>query len=151
MGRSGSSAAVGPLLEALDYHDEELEVDDDNCFEIRWAAAEALGWLGDRTAVPGLVEMLRETTDDEVAWAAAWSLGRLGDERAIQPLIDAMRGSYGPYRAEAAMWALVGFDDRQIDREIDAVQDRKRARVVPGHPVPSVAELRAARVWEQRM
>ena len=56
---------------------------------IRSATATALGHIGDRAAVPGLIEALRDERE-RVRWEAAWSLGRIGDARAVPHLIDAL-------------------------------------------------------------
>ena len=55
-------------------------------YPLRRNAARALGKLGDRRAVPGLIQCL-DCDDFYVREAAAQSLGMLGDERAIPPLM----------------------------------------------------------------
>ena len=66
-----------------------------------WMAAEALGFIGDPAAVPGLIPLLenrgewfvggmeweRQGKSNQLAVSAAKSLGRIGDRRAIGPLL----------------------------------------------------------------
>ena len=52
---------------------------------VRSRAAWQLGQLGDRAAVPALIEALQDESED-VRWSAAWALGELGDEAAIPAL-----------------------------------------------------------------
>ncbi|MGO8684632.1 MAG: HEAT repeat domain-containing protein [Thermoleophilia bacterium] len=48
-------------------------------------AAHALGEIGDREAVPSLIEALRHT-DPLLRMIAAAALGKIGDQRAVKPL-----------------------------------------------------------------
>ena len=52
---------------------------------VRSRAVWQLGQLGDRSAVPALLEALQDENED-VRWAAAWALGELGDKAAIPAL-----------------------------------------------------------------
>jgi len=58
---------------------------------VRSRAAWQLGHLGDRLAVPALIEALQDENED-VRWSAAWALGKLGDEAAIPALEEASEG-----------------------------------------------------------
>ncbi|NTV00668.1 MAG: HEAT repeat domain-containing protein [Methanoregulaceae archaeon] len=51
----------------------------------RWKAAEALGRIGDPSAVDELISTLWDD-DARVRLKAAWALGRIGDRRAYSPL-----------------------------------------------------------------
>lgn len=68
------------------------------------ACVHALGQSRDRSAVPLLVELLREG-NDEVQRQAAWSLGSLGDAAAVAPLLRAVFTKREPIR-QAAVAAL---------------------------------------------
>lgn len=59
---------------------------------IRSRAAWQLGQLGDRSAVPALIEALQTDENEDVRWSAAWALGELGDEAAILALEAASEG-----------------------------------------------------------
>lgn len=79
--------AVGPLIDALPS----------------WAAAEALGRIGDHRAVKSLVAALPN-------WAAINALGWIGDPGAVAPLIAALQGKDELDR-EAAARALGRIGD----------------------------------------
>ena len=69
--------------------------------DIRQAAAEALGGLGDAAAVPPLIAALKDS-DTSVRRQAAEALGQREDRRAVAPLIERlptnrMRKSAGPW------------------------------------------------------
>jgi class 3 adenylate cyclase len=70
---------VEGLIKALRHHEE----------RIRWAAAKALGEVGDQRGTEPLIEALKDEEED-VRWYAAMSLGRIGDERAIEALTQSM-------------------------------------------------------------
>jgi HEAT repeat protein len=53
--------------------------------QIRRYLARALGYLGDRRAVPALVAHLRDADDDTRLWSAE-ALGSIGDSAALEPL-----------------------------------------------------------------
>jgi HEAT repeat protein len=79
--------AVPALIQALGDRSE----------NVRRAAAEALGAIGDPQAVPALIQALGHETDPfaddwAVRRAAAWALGKLGDPQAVPPLIQALGG-----------------------------------------------------------
>ncbi len=94
---------------------------------IRSATATALGHIGDRVAVPGLVEALHDR-HERVRWEAAWSLGRIGDARAVPDLIDALDDDSHDVRwfSSWSLRAITGEDfgpDR--DRWIGWWEDRE--------------------------
>jgi HEAT repeat protein len=64
--------------------------DDAEFPNVRHAAAQALGKIGDRTATPALIGAA-ERGDFWVRYAAVEALGRLGDERAVGPLLQLMQ------------------------------------------------------------
>ena len=82
----------------------------DSDAEVRRAAANSLGQLEDKRAVPGLIAALRDD-DGEVRQQAAWALGQLEDRRATEPLAAALRDSNIEVRRKAA-WGLGQLEDQ---------------------------------------
>ena len=68
---------VKGLIKALGYQKD---------YTVRGAAAEALGWIGDKRAVEPLIAAL-DDKNRGVYKAAARALGRIGDARAVKPLV----------------------------------------------------------------
>lgn len=90
--------------------------------ELRMAAANALGGLGNPKTVPHLVERL-EDDDLRVRARAARALGNIGDPRAIQPLREHVRDESVDVRREVAdALAAVGTDEA-IAALVDRVDD----------------------------
>jgi HEAT repeat protein len=81
-------------------------------WEIRGAAAESLGWMGERRAVPALAVVLKEDRMAPVRAAAAEALGRLGDPQAVAALKAAL-GDRARAVCAAAAKALYDFKDPQ--------------------------------------
>lgn len=98
--RYNSPAAFEVLLAAL------KEKEDERSWMVRRFAAEALGQLGDRRAVPALVEALRDTSD-LVRPAVARALGNMGDRSAIAALKRARHTSPHRKGAECAECASI--------------------------------------------
>jgi len=75
--------------EELERHVEALleRLRKDDSWRMRWAAATALGEIGDEGAVEALLEHLRNDDSWRVRWAAATALGEIGDGRAVEALI----------------------------------------------------------------
>lgn len=86
--RVRSSAAVEALIKALEDEADRTEL---GGYPLRRNAARALGKLGDRQAVPGLIRCL-ECSDFYVREAAAQSLEMLGDQAAIPALRQLLAG-----------------------------------------------------------
>jgi phycocyanobilin lyase alpha subunit len=86
--RVSSSAVVDALIEALEDEADRTEL---GGYPLRRNAARALGKLGDRRAVPGLIRCL-ECSDFYVREAAAQSLEMLGDPAAVPPLMQLIAG-----------------------------------------------------------
>lgn len=70
---------------------------------IREAAAQALGWIGNRKAVPALIKALSDP-NPLVHRSAAESLGKLGDPSALPALKTASEDEH-KWTAETAKWA----------------------------------------------
>ena len=81
----------------------------DSDVEVRRTAANSLGQIEDKRAVPALIAALRDS-DEEVRQQAAWALGQLEDRRATEPLIAALKDSSIELRRKAA-WALGQLED----------------------------------------
>ena len=115
--RSGNSEARGrldKLLKKLGYPSiapalvEVLRGDTDSI--VRTRAAAALGKLGDRAAVPFLLEALNDESE-HVRGNAAWARGRIGDPSTVPTLIGAMNDDDVHVRCKAAA-ALGDLGDR---------------------------------------
>lgn len=85
--RVDSPPAIQVLIAALEDEDDRTSV---GGYPLRRNAARALGKLGDRGAVPALLQALR-CSDFYVREAAAQALEQLGDRVAISPLIDLLK------------------------------------------------------------
>ncbi len=93
------SALLQQMLEALNDPD----------WVVRWAIAEALAWLGDPEAVPGLIECLTDASAI-VRVAVIRALVEIGDKRAVQGLEKALADPDKLVR-EAAAEALGDLGD----------------------------------------
>jgi len=82
----------------------------DSDVEVRRAAANSLGQIEDKRAVPGLITALHDA-DAEVRQQAAWALAQLEDKRATEPLIAALKDSNTEVRRKSA-WALGQLEDQ---------------------------------------
>ena len=96
---AGTSQRIAALTAALR----------DSDAEVRRAAANSLGQLEDKRAVPGLISALRDD-DAQVRREAAWALGELGDKRALDGLATALKDPDAEVRHKAA-WALGELND----------------------------------------
>lgn len=97
---AGTSQRVTALIAALR----------DSDAEVRRAAANSLGQLEDKRAVPGLMTALRDD-DAEVRQQAAWALGQLEDKRAVEGLVAALKDANTDVRRKSA-WALGQLEDQ---------------------------------------
>ncbi len=86
--RVAEPLAVDALVQALHDDDDRTEL---GGYPLRRNAARALGKLGDRRAVPGLIHCLH-CDDFYVREAAAQSLGMLGDATCVPALLDLLAG-----------------------------------------------------------
>ena len=96
-------------------------------------AAWALGALGNRSAVPLLTRVLRDT-EAPVRRRGAWALGALDGSEAVPALVEALKDTDAGVREQVA-WALGAIDDRRaVDGLIGALND-------------SVASVRKQAAW----
>lgn len=91
--------AVEPLIEALKHADR----------EVREAAAEALGKIGDARAVEPLLKTFHETR----SYNSARALGRIGNLRAVVPLIEILNDYDGNDQKNDAAKALAELGDER--------------------------------------
>jgi hypothetical protein len=85
----------------------------------RLGIVEALGEIGDPTAVPSLVRALSLEKSGEVRWAIALALGNAGDPAAIPPLVQALRDPDKYVRFGTAMaLGKLGWEPSGEDRAL---------------------------------
>ncbi len=77
-------------------------------------AAHALGDLGDRRAVPILIDLLQTTPDPSIRNAAAVGLRELGDDSALHPLIALIMSPKTEQHRGTLIYALEGFDSSPV-------------------------------------
>ncbi|MCS6858960.1 MAG: HEAT repeat domain-containing protein [Abditibacteriales bacterium] len=133
--REYGEPAVGPLCKALK--------DRDN--DVRRAAAESLGYIGDARAVQPLLDALR-AIDDNVRKAATEALGQIGTP-AVEPLCEMLRSSWRMAR-EAAAKALGKIGDvRALPPLLDALNDDRQAalRAAAARALGELKDARAVR------
>jgi hypothetical protein len=78
---SEARRAVLGLIEALQHPDE----------KVRWASAEALGWVGDPRAVEALDSTAHRDISPHVRRGAIWALSRFEDDRIVGLLVALLR------------------------------------------------------------
>ncbi len=111
------------------------------------AVATAFGEVGDRSAVPWLIDAARDHGDRLVREAAVASLGAIGDERA-RPVLLKLVSAGPPQIRRRSVVALTVFDGSDVEAAIrDALGDRnpmvrEAAEMVAGRPVPGLSEDR---------
>jgi HEAT repeat protein len=111
------------LTEALEGLEKALRAEDD---EVRLAAVQSIGILGDKRAWDSLVTMLADKSN-RVREAAAYGLGSLGDKRASRALIRALadqRESAGVRGMAAEQLGRLGVS-RATPRLVAALHDRE--------------------------
>jgi len=93
---------------------------------MRWAAAEALWDLGDKRAVPHLIEYLGKGEAYEWGKVVTMNaLASLGDRAAVEPLLKVLEAG-NPFLRRSAALALVRFgDDRAIGGLIKLLKDEE--------------------------
>jgi len=117
LGLIGDRSAVEPLINVIKNQENFY-----HCV-VRAAAAQSLGQLKDVTAVPALIDAIR----DPMAEASAESiraLAALKDNRAIEPLIDVVNNHHGfflPFVRRAAILALGTFNDGRATEALNEV------------------------------
>jgi phycocyanobilin lyase alpha subunit len=141
--RVSEIAAVEALIVALEDEDYRTELGD---YPLRRNAARALGKLGDRRSVPGLLRSLG-CSDYYVREAAAQSLGMLGDSSAIPALMELLAGGLAAAQQVPGRPHLT----QPCEAVVEALGSLQAKEAVPliepfiDHPMPKVqyAALRA--------
>ncbi len=111
----------------------------DQDLKIRYFAVEALGEIGDSSAVPALIEDLEK--DDMLSSGAAFALGKIGDRSAVPALIKALK-SKDPLTRVRAVNALGTIEDTS------AVPDLTRVIVEDKNPDVKIAAAEALRKFQ---
>jgi HEAT repeat protein len=107
-------AVVDPLLALLDQSSDHTA---------RAWAANVLGEVGARRAVPALIRSL-DDPDDEVRGKSATALGRLGDRRSLQPLLGHLLTDPAPFVRVRIASTLSQFGEPEvIDRLVRSLGD----------------------------
>lgn len=139
-------AIVEALIVALADETDRTEL---GGYPLRRNAARALGKLGDRQAVPALIECLR-CEDFYVREAAAIALGQLGDPQAIAPLQALLEGGVAMARRVPGRPHLV----QPVEAVIESLGHLGATRAIPliepflAHEMPRV-QFAAARALFQ--
>lgn len=116
-------AAVEALIVALEDEADRTEL---GGYPLRRNAARALGKLGDRRAVPGLISCL-ECSDFYVREAAAQSLGMLGDSASIPALMQLLSGGL----ATAVLVAGLPHLTQPYEAVIEALGKLRATEAIP--------------------
>jgi HEAT repeat protein len=135
LGQAGDSRALEPLIDAL--QDEHVGV--------RGAAANALGTIGDTSAMPYLRPLLAATNPQLAVWAA-FALTRLGEdcfEQIVQALdatdVDLRRSAIlalrqlGDARAVVPLSALLDDESKRFEADSTVKEAAYQALVILGH------------------
>jgi len=100
----------------------------DSDAEVRWAAARALGEIGDKQARPLLVKAVKEDTDAEVRYHAAYALAGLGATEAFDYFKARLKSTETDDRARAVR-ALGKYGKGKFVSELVAALEDKEQRV----------------------
>lgn len=106
------ASTLQTLIEALKHED----------LSIRCHVADALGRIGDKTAVDALIPLL-EDEDFDIRWRAADALGKIGSKTAVDALLFALKDENSAVRLSAA-YALEQIGDiAAVDSLTQALND----------------------------
>lgn len=114
----GEKAAVTNLLEAMTRGPQQ---------DAKRNIVEALGVVGDTSAVPHLIQAAKDTEED-VRTQAIWSLGHIGDRSASDALLGALKDSAFGVRFAAA-FALAGMTNAAALPALDGLLGDQERRV----------------------
>lgn len=89
---------------------------------IRYDIADALGRIGDKTAVDALIPLL-EDEDYDIRWRAADALGKIGDKTAVDALLLALKDKSSAVRSSAADALGQIGDKAAVDPLTQALED----------------------------
>ncbi len=128
---------IEALIDGLSFTEDATE---DGAFPLQRNVARALGKLGDRQAVPLLIEKLN-SPDFYVREAAAQSLGMLGDRQAIEPLRKLLAGGVAAAVQAPGKPHLVQPYDSVLEAlgELGAMEAIAEIKPFVAHPLEKVA------------
>ncbi len=81
----------------------------------RISMARALGDLGDKRAIPALVELARKERSDAGQIAAIYAIGRIGGEEALEALRSLAGNQYSGKAANAALYRMTADDTEKLE------------------------------------
>ncbi|HNS25592.1 MAG TPA: HEAT repeat domain-containing protein [Methanobacteriaceae archaeon] len=91
---------------------------------VRENSAEALGMIGEESAIDALIQALEEDPDEEVRWKAVWVLGEIGNIQVTEALIKALKDNDWTVRRHAANSLGMIGDEEAVPSIIKALNDR---------------------------
>ncbi|WP_440946777.1 HEAT repeat domain-containing protein [Methanosarcina sp. T3] len=113
---------------------------DDEKPEVRIAAAQLLGWLGDEQAVDALLRKLADK-NPRVRETAVEALGRVGDENIVAELIGCLEDKNKGLRLQAVRALSRLGDERAIDPLVKKLEDK--AQEVQAAAAEALGNLRS--------
>lgn len=120
-------------------------------FESRVEALAALRQSKDLSAVPALIELLKDR-DSRIREETAYTLESLGDARAVDPLIAALRDLDGNVRLKIARALGVLKDPKAVDPLIPHLRDPDNiVRVFAAHALARIGDQRALAALESAL
>src|SRR5256885_1572356 len=119
VGRAGLNTA--PLPQATGKVAALGEALGDASAEVRLAAVNSLGQLGDPAAIAALAKAMKEDTDSRVREAAAWALGQIDDNRAVPHLLEALKSEKVAKVREKIVESLADIKDANALSGVSAV------------------------------
>jgi HEAT repeat protein len=114
--------------------------------DTRHTAVWALGNLGDKRAVPGLIKVLENDKNENIRSIAAEALGKLDDKQAIKPLIKALKDPDWGVRVDAvyAFGRLKDFSKDAIPYIIESLRDEdETVRMTAARVLGDFKDMRA--------
>ena len=111
---------VEGLLKALKHED----------WEVRWAAAIALGELQDERGVEPLIHALKNVGPPPLRWEIVKALGKIGDARAVEPLTKLCERGDFSHILKAAVKALGKIGDSRATHPLSTLEMKQRAALL---------------------
>ncbi len=135
LGKEKDPIATEPLCQVLK---------EDQVESVRYAAAAALGEIGDSRAFESLILALKDESSG-VRWSAAEALGKLGDPRAVESLVASLTDKERWVRDRAAEALGIIGDIRAVPPLVEALTDEQS---VIENAAGALGKLRDARAIE---
>jgi HEAT repeat protein len=111
LGKIGNKKAIDILVHSLD----------DEYESVRYQATIALGQIGDKVAVPPLLELLKRKDDPLVRSEAAKALGIIGDSSSLKILMTLLRKDEDRFIRYHAVTSLGRIGDKKAAKEIQKI------------------------------